>query len=145
MPFITRVKRQKRSRDRKENGKFKNSTNRRSRVGLSTPFYTFPANEKSLCNFCSYKETLKARPWRTPRVNLSRNKPVQNGVSSKQVSVMKIRKICVSGKALREEVVAERGSGELAGTSKVYLDSCNSEFESIKCCSSLSTSVKKGL
>ena len=47
----------------------------------------------------------------------------------------------MSGKALREEVVPERGSGELAGTSKVYLDSCNSEFESIKCCSSLSTSV----
>ena len=62
---------------------------------------------------------------------------------AKKLSVMKIRKICVSGKALREEVVPERGSGELAGTSKVYLDSCNSEFESIKCCSSLSTSVIK--
>ena len=49
----------------------------------------------------------------------------------------------MSGKALREEVVPERGSGKLAGTSKVYLDSCNSEFESIKCCSSLSTSVIK--
>ena len=46
------------------------------------------------------------------------------------MSVMKIRKICVSGKALREEVGLERASGELAGTSKVYLDSCNSEFES---------------
>ena len=52
--------------------------------------------------------------------------------------VLKIRKICVSGRALREEVVPERGSGELAGISKVYLDSCNSEFESIKCCSSCS-------
>ena len=64
-------------------------------------------------------------------------------LAAKKLSVMKIRKICVSGKALREEVVPERGSGELAGTSKVYLDSCNSEFESIKCCSSLSTSVIK--
>ena len=56
---------------------------------------------------------------------------------------MKIRKICVSGKALAEEVVLERVSGELVGTSKSYLDSCNSEFESIKCCSSLSTSPNK--
>ena len=39
--------------------------------------------------------------------------------------------------------VRQRGSGELTGTSKVYLDSCNSKFESIKCCSSLSTSVIK--
>ena len=62
---------------------------------------------------------------------------------AKKLSVMKIRKICVSGIALREEVVLERVSGELAGTSKVYLDSCNSEFESIKCCSSLSTSAIK--
>ena len=54
----------------------------------------------------------------------------------KKLSVMKIRKICVSGKALREEVVLERVSGELAGISKVYLDSCNDEFESIKYCSS---------
>ena len=44
---------------------------------------------------------------------------------AKKLLVMKRRKICVSGKALREEVVLERGSGELAGTSKVYLDSCN--------------------
>ena len=56
---------------------------------------------------------------------------------------MKIRKICVSGKALREEAVLERVSGEMAGISKVYLDSCNGEFESIKCCSTLSTSVIK--
>ena len=62
---------------------------------------------------------------------------------AKKLLVMKIRKICVSEKASREEVVLERGSGELAGTSKVYLDSCNSEFESIKFCSSLSTSVIK--
>ena len=62
---------------------------------------------------------------------------------AKKLSAMKIRKICVSGKALREEVVPERGSSELAGISKVYLDSCNSEFELIKCCSSLSTSVIK--
>ena len=59
---------------------------------------------------------------------------------AKKLSVMKIRKM---GKALREEVVPERVSGELAGTSKVYLDSCSSEFESIKCCSSLSASVIK--
>ena len=49
----------------------------------------------------------------------------------------------MSGKALREEVVLERVYRELAGASKVYLDSCNSEFEPIKCCSSLSTSVIK--
>ena len=53
---------------------------------------------------------------------------------SKKLSVTKIRKICVSGKALREEAVLERVSGELAGISK---------FESIKCCSTLSTSVIK--
>ena len=62
---------------------------------------------------------------------------------AKKLSVMKIRKICVSGKALREEAVLERVSGELAGISKVYLDSCNGEFESIKCCSTLFTSVIK--
>ena len=59
---------------------------------------------------------------------------------AKKLSVMKLRKIRVSGKTLIEEVVLERFSGELAGASKVYLDSCNSEYESIKCCSSLSTS-----
>ena len=53
----------------------------------------------------------------------------------KKLSVMKIRKIWVSGKASREEVVLEIVSGELAGISKVYLDSCNDEFEWIKCCS----------
>ena len=42
------------------------------------------------------------------------------------MSVMKIRKICAPGKALREEVVVKRASGELVATSKVYLDSCNS-------------------
>ena len=57
---------------------------------------------------------------------------------AKKLSVMKIRKIWVSGKALREEVVLERVSGELAGTFKVYLGSCNSEFKLIKCYSSLS-------
>ena len=62
---------------------------------------------------------------------------------AKKLSVMKIRKICVSGKALREEAVLERVSGELAGISKVYLDSCNGEFEAIKCCSTLPTSVIK--
>ena len=54
---------------------------------------------------------------------------------AKKLSVMKIRKICVSGKALREEAILERVSGELAGIPKVYLNSCNGEFESIKCCS----------
>ena len=62
---------------------------------------------------------------------------------AKKLLVMKIRKICVSGKALRGEAVLERVSGELAGISKAYLDSCNGEFESIKCCSTLSTSVIK--
>ena len=62
---------------------------------------------------------------------------------AKKLSVVKIRNIFVSGKALREEVVLERVYGKLAGASKVYLDSCNSEFEPIKCCSSLSTSVIK--
>ena len=47
----------------------------------------------------------------------------------KKLSVMKIRKFCALGKALREEVVLERVSGELAGIPKVYLDSCNGEFE----------------
>ena len=61
----------------------------------------------------------------------------------KKLSVMKIRKICVSRKALGEEAVLERVSGELAGISKVYLHSCNGEFESIKCCKTLSTSVIK--
>ena len=55
---------------------------------------------------------------------------------AKKLSVMKIRKIRVSGKASREEVVLERVSDELAGISKAYPDSCNGEFESIKCCSS---------
>ena len=47
---------------------------------------------------------------------------------AKKLSVLKIRKIWVSGKALREKVVLERVSGELAETFKVYLGSCNSEF-----------------
>ena len=51
---------------------------------------------------------------------------------AKKLSVMKVRKICVLGKALRWEVVLESVSGELAGISKVYRDSCNGEFESIK-------------
>ena len=47
---------------------------------------------------------------------------------AKKLSVMKVRKICVSGKALRDEVVLERVSGELAGTFEIYLDSCNGKF-----------------
>ena len=80
----------------------------------------FPTNEKSLSNFCPYKETLKACPSRTHRI--SRETNLFKMASQAKLSVMKIRKICVSGKALREEVVPERGSG------KVYLDSCNSEW-----------------
>ena len=63
--------------------------------------------------------------------------------SQGKTSVKKMRKSCVSGTALRGEAVLERVSGELAGTAKVYLDPYNSEFESITCCSSLSTSVIK--
>ena len=37
MPFLNKSEATKRSRDRKENGKCINATNRRSRVGLSTP------------------------------------------------------------------------------------------------------------
>ena len=44
---------------------------------------------------------------------------------------------------LREEVVLERSSGEWAGTFKVYLDFGNSEFKSVKRCSSLSVIKKK--
>ena len=61
---------------------------------------------------------------------------------AKKLSVIKIRKICVSGRALREEVVLKRVSGKLAGNLKVYLGSCRSDFESAKCCSSLSAVIK---
>ena len=71
-------------------------------------------------------------------MNSSRESPLKQtsnlfkmASKAKKLSVMKIRKIFVSGKALREEAVLERVSGELAGISKVYLDSCNREFESI--------------
>ena len=40
MPVINKSEATKKSRDRKENGKCTNDMNRRSRVGLSTPFYT---------------------------------------------------------------------------------------------------------
>ena len=56
---------------------------------------------------------------------------------AKKLSVVKVRKICASGKELREEVVFARVSGELAETFKAYLDSCANEFESIKRSSSL--------
>lgn len=62
---------------------------------------------------------------------------------AKKLSITKIRKICVSGKAYRREVTLERVSGELAATSKVYLDSCKSKYESVKCCSSLSVVIKR--
>ena len=61
----------------------------------------------------------------------------------KKLSVVKVRKICASGKELREEVVFERVSGELPETFKAYLDSCASEFESIKHCSSLVLLIKR--
>ena len=51
---------------------------------------------------------------------------------AKKLWVMKIRKISLSGKARREIGELENVFGELAGTFKVYLDSCSSEFESIK-------------
>jgi len=56
---------------------------------------------------------------------------------AKKLSFMNIRKICASGKELREEVVFERVAGELAETS------CVSEFESIKRCSSLVLVIKR--
>ena len=59
VPFITRVKRQKRWRDRKENGKCTNAKNRRRRLGQCQPHFTlyfgssrgssfFPAKSRSL-------------------------------------------------------------------------------------------------
>jgi len=55
---------------------------------------------------------------------------------------VKVRKICASWNELRE-VVFERVSSELAETYQAYLDSCASEFESIKRCASLPVSVKR--
>ena len=63
-----------------------------------------PDQWKSLSNFCPYKETLKARPSRSPRVNLSRNKPVQNGVSSEEAVGHENKKDFCVGKSI------ERGS-----------------------------------
>jgi len=62
---------------------------------------------------------------------------------AKKLSVMKIRKICTSGRELREEVVFERVSSELAETIKVYLDSCANDFESLKRRSSLILVMKR--
>ena len=84
-----------------------------------------PDQWKSLSDFCPYKEILKARSSRTPRMNLSQNKPVQNGVQSEEavgVGHENKKDLCLGKRALTEEVVLERVSGELAGTSKVYLD-----------------------
>jgi len=64
-------------------------------------------------------------------------------MASKQLSVVKVRTIFASWNELREEVVFERVSGELAETYQAYLDSCASEFESIKRCTSLSVSIKR--
>ena len=52
--------------------------------------------------------------------------------TAKKLSAAKIKKICVSGKVLTEDVVFERVLGELAETFKVYLNSCASELESVK-------------
>jgi len=60
-----------------------------------------------------------------------------------KLSVVKVRKICASGKELREEVVFERVSGELVETFQAYLDSCASESESIKHGTSLSVAIKR--
>jgi len=60
-----------------------------------------------------------------------------------KLSVVKVRKICASGKELREAVVFERVSGELVETFQAYLNSCASEFESIKRGTSLSVAVKR--
>jgi len=61
----------------------------------------------------------------------------------KKLSVVKVRKICASWKELREEVVFERVSSELAETFQAYLDSCASEFQSIKRCTSLSVLIQR--
>ena len=61
----------------------------------------------------------------------------------KKLSASKIKKICVSGKVLTEDLVFERVSGELAETFKVYLNSCASELESVKRCSSLLELIKR--
>ena len=61
-------------------------------------------------------------------MNLCQNKPVQNGLHSKKAVDHENEKDLCLRKALREELVLERVSGELAGISKVYLDSCNGEF-----------------
>ena len=47
VPFINASEATKRSIDRTENGKCANITNRRSRVGLSTPFYTDVSDQPS--------------------------------------------------------------------------------------------------
>jgi len=47
---------------------------------------------------------------------------------AKKFLVVKVRKICASGKALRVEVVFERVSGALAETFQAYLDSCPSDL-----------------
>ena len=103
----------------------------------------FPTNENHFPIFAHIRKLWKRAlrdllAWISRETNL-----FKMAFKVKKLSVIKIRKIFVSGKALREEVVLERVYGELAGASKVYLDCCNSEFESIKCCSSLSTSVIK--
>ena len=83
-------------------------------------------------------------------MNLSQNKPwnlLKIASQAKEEAIGHENKKDLSvGKTLIEEVVPERVSGELTGTFKVYLDSCNSEFESvesIKCCGSLSTFATK--
>jgi len=62
---------------------------------------------------------------------------------AERLSVVKVRTICASWKELREEIVFEKVCGELAETFQAYLDSCASEFESMKRCTSLSISIKR--
>ena len=53
MPVINKSEATKKLRDQKENGKCTNSTNRRSRVGLSTPFFTPTKCRLQMCrDFC---------------------------------------------------------------------------------------------
>ena len=63
--------------------------------------------------------------------------------TAKKLSAANIKKICVSGKLLTEDVVFKKVSGELAETFKVYLNSCASELESVKRCSRLSEVIKR--
>ena len=70
---------------------------------FETMLRIIPDQWKSLANFCPYKETLKARSSRTPRVNLSQNKPVQNGVSGEEAVGHENNKDLCVGKSIERE------------------------------------------